>query len=93
MMVSFKAKRGTIFFFDPDLAGDIWITAEHTITIPAEDLLEFSATAAGTRLEGVEEETDELMRILDRCGVFDPKQSREESRRKLAKRMRGGYDG
>jgi len=91
MMVTFKAAKGTVFFYDPDLAGDIWITGESTITVPIEDLLEFSARAAGAKLETVEVEVEELMNILDACGLFDPKQTREESRAKLFKKMRGDH--
>lgn len=51
MMLTFKAKGGTEFFYDPALGGEIWITAPEpdlpkemavTAVIPAADLMEFA---------------------------------------------------
>lgn len=89
MMKTFKASGGTEFFFDPALEGEIWITANAaTVTMPVEDLMEFSAAAAKVPERGTSAELDLLMRILDGCGVFDPRQSREVTRRRLATRLR-----
>lgn len=56
MMITFKAKGGTEFFYNPALDGEIWITApeppeipkEYAVTavIPAADLIEFAMHAA-----------------------------------------------
>ena len=94
MMLTFKAKLGTEFFYDPNLTGEVWIIgrvrslcATPTVVIPARDLLDFCRHASGIPAKGSRQETDELMRILDSCGVFDRKQSRGETRRKLHARM------
>lgn len=57
MMLTFKAKGGTEFFYDPALAGELWITApepteipkEYAVTavIPADDLIEFALHVNG----------------------------------------------
>lgn len=87
MMRTFKAARGTEFFFDPTLEGEIWITADgRTVTVPAADLLDFAAEAAKASPPGApfsQSELDLLMRILDGCGVFDPRQSREVTRARI----------
>lgn len=88
MMQTFKASGGTEFFFDVALEGEIWITNAATVTMPVEDLMEFSAAAARVPERGTAGELDLLMRILDGCGVFDPKQSREVTRKRLATRLR-----
>jgi len=95
MMTTYKAKLGTEFFYDPNLTGEVWIVgrvrslcATPTVVISAVDLLDFYWHAfSGVPGKGSSAEVDELMRVLDSCGVFDPSQPREESRRKLHERL------
>jgi hypothetical protein len=48
MMQTFTAGKGTQFFYDPALRGELWIvTVDNpplTVMIPAIDLVEFSVT-------------------------------------------------
>lgn len=89
---TFLAKGGTKFDYNPAPEGEIFITEREsgcTIVLPFVDLLEFAAQAAGTPDQGSDAETDELMRILERCGVFDPAQPRDVSRERLRARLKG----
>jgi hypothetical protein len=96
MMITLKAKLSTEFLFDPELVGTVWITTgkadEGTVFVPMSDMIEFALRAAdvGSSPEWTEHETDEVMRILERLGVFDPRQSREQIRDKLRRRMQTG---
>lgn len=90
MMLTFLAKLGSEFFYDPNLQGEIWISgpqAPETIVIPMFDLMQFCAHVAQVPEKGSEKETDALLKILDECGVLDPNQSREVTRQKLHERL------
>lgn len=91
MMRTFLAKLGSEFFYDPQLQGEIWIAPPvgrgDTIVIPMFDLMQFCSHVAQVPEKGSEKETDELLKILDSCGVLDPNQPREETRKKLHERL------
>lgn len=89
-MLTYLAKGGSEFFYDPHLQGEIWISGPgrgETVVIPMFDLMQFCAHVAQVPEKGSEKETDALLQILDSCGVLDPKQSREETRKKLHERL------